>query len=444
MLVEGQIAGGCLQGIGGSLFEEFIYSDRGDPLSVTLADYLIPTAHEAPEIEMLIAEDAPSPFNPLGLKGAGEGGSMARAPRSPVPSMSARAARRHDAVTDHTSDPRGLYRRTQTMRSRRSLRSEGARNVRPMLVAAALAAAILPPQLARAQDNLKLAVGQRGNWASSVAEVGQRAGIFKKHGLTLDLLYTQGSGETQQAVIAESVDVGIAAGTMGAMSAFAKGAPVRIIAAETTGASDLYWYVKADSPIKTIKDFDGKTVAYSTNGSSTHMVVMAFIKQFGLKAKAVSTGGPIPTLTQLMSGQIDVGWAAPPDGLDQLDRGEIRYIANGNDAEIFKGQTVRVNITNARTLATRADAMKRFALAYRETARALYDDAATLQIYADWLGISTAKAKRTRDDFYPWEALNPDTITGLEAIAADAMNLKYLTAPLTKPQLDELVKLPAP
>ena len=97
------------------------------------------------------------------------------------------------------------------MTPRRSLRSEGARNVRPMLVAAALAAAILPPQLARAQDNLKLAVGQRGNWASSVAEVGQRAGIFKKHGLTLDLLYTQGSGETQQAVIAESVDVGIAA-----------------------------------------------------------------------------------------------------------------------------------------------------------------------------------------------------------------------------------------
>ena len=75
---------------------------------------------------------------------------------------------------------------------------------------------------------------------------------------------------------------------------------------------------------------------------------------------------------------------------------------------------------------------------------ALYADDATLQIYADWLGISTAKAKRTRDDFYPWEALNPDTITGLEAIAADAVNLKYLTAPLTKAQLDELVKLPAP
>ena len=78
---------------------------------------------------------------------------------------------------------------------------------------------------AHAEDSLKLTVGQRGNWATSVAEIGQRAGIFKKHGLALDLLYTQGSGETQQAVIAESVDIGIAPGTMGAMSAFAKGAP---------------------------------------------------------------------------------------------------------------------------------------------------------------------------------------------------------------------------
>jgi NitT/TauT family transport system substrate-binding protein len=297
---------------------------------------------------------------------------------------------------------------------------------------------------ANAQDNLKVAVGQRGNWATSVAEVGQRVGIFKKHGLTLELLYTQGSGETQQAVIAESVDVGIAAGTMGAMSAFAKGAPVRIISAETTGASDLYWYVKAGSPVKTIKDFDGRTVAYSTNGSSTHMVVQAFIKQFDLKAKAVATGGPIPTLTQVMSGQIDVGWSAPPDGLDQLDRGDIRFIANGNEALIFKGQTVRVNITNLKTLATRVDALQRFVKAYRETARSLYAGDATLQVYADWLGISTAKAKRTRDEFYPWEALDPDAIVGLEAIASDAVSLKYLTTPLTRAQLDELVVKLAP
>jgi aerobic carbon-monoxide dehydrogenase large subunit len=74
MLVEGQIAGGVAQGIGGALFEEFLYDARGEPLSVNFADYLMPTAREIPPIEVLITEDAPSPLNPLGLKGAGEGG----------------------------------------------------------------------------------------------------------------------------------------------------------------------------------------------------------------------------------------------------------------------------------------------------------------------------------------------------------------------------------
>ena len=74
MLVEGQIVGGMVQGLGGALFEEFVYDDNGSPLSVTFADYMLPTAHEVPDVEVLITEDAPSSLNPLGLKGAGEGG----------------------------------------------------------------------------------------------------------------------------------------------------------------------------------------------------------------------------------------------------------------------------------------------------------------------------------------------------------------------------------
>ncbi|MCC6776775.1 MAG: xanthine dehydrogenase family protein molybdopterin-binding subunit [Hyphomicrobiales bacterium] len=74
MLVAGQISGGFAQGIGGTLFEEFLYDDRGEPLSVNFADYLMPTAREIPALDIVITEDAPSPLNPLGLKGAGEGG----------------------------------------------------------------------------------------------------------------------------------------------------------------------------------------------------------------------------------------------------------------------------------------------------------------------------------------------------------------------------------
>jgi CO/xanthine dehydrogenase Mo-binding subunit len=73
-LVEAQIAGGLAQGIGGALLEEFGYDENGEPLSVTFADYLMPTAREIPQADILITEDAPSPLNPLGLKGAGEGG----------------------------------------------------------------------------------------------------------------------------------------------------------------------------------------------------------------------------------------------------------------------------------------------------------------------------------------------------------------------------------
>jgi CO/xanthine dehydrogenase Mo-binding subunit len=74
MLVEGQIIGGLAQGLGGALFEEFTYTDGGDPLAVTFADYLMPTSREVPAVETFLSEDAPSPLNTYGFKGAGEGG----------------------------------------------------------------------------------------------------------------------------------------------------------------------------------------------------------------------------------------------------------------------------------------------------------------------------------------------------------------------------------
>jgi NitT/TauT family transport system substrate-binding protein len=292
-----------------------------------------------------------------------------------------------------------------------------------------------------AQDKLKLAVGQRGNWDTSISEVGQLAGIFKKHGLELELVYTQGAGETLQATISGSVDIGVAAGIMGVLGAYSKGAPVRIIGAETTGASDLYWYVKSDSPIKSLKDTAGKTLAYSTNGSSTHGIVTAFMKEYGLTAKPTATGGPPGTLTQVMSDQIDIGWAAPPFGLDQLDQKQIRILASGNDASAFKGQTVRLLATTAPVLQSKKDAINRYMKAYRETIDFMYTDAG-LKVYADWLKIPEAKARRTRDDFFPKNSVDPDRITGLDSIVKDAVALKFTANELTKAQLDELIQIP--
>ena len=311
-----------------------------------------------------------------------------------------------------------------------------------LTVAIAVTLTLLPMQ-SIAQDTLKLATGQRGNWDTSIGEVGQRAGIFKKHGIVLEILYTQGAGETQQAVLSGSVDIGVATGIMGALSAFSKGAPIRIIGAETTGAGDLYWYVRSTSPIKSLKDTEGKTIAYSTNGSSTHGIVTAFMKQYDLKAKPTATGGPAPTLTQVMSGQIDVGWSAPPFGLQQLDEGKIRVIASGNDAAAFKGQTVRLLVATAPTLQSKKAIIDRFMKAYRETIDYMYsNDPAAMKIYADFVGIPLALAKRTRDDFFPKPSLDPDRIIGLDTIVKDAVDLKFTAAPLTKEQLDTLIQIP--
>jgi len=293
---------------------------------------------------------------------------------------------------------------------------------------------------AYAADTLKLAIGQRGNWENAAPELGQKAGFFAKHGLTLEILYTQGAGETLQAVISGSVDMGLGVGTAGVLGAFSKGAPVRAIANSMTGADDLFWYVPAPSPIKTLKDAAGKTIAYSTNGSSSNWAVLAFIREFGVQMKPLATGGPAATFTQTMSGQVDIGWSSPPFGVEALQQGRIRIVARESDVPAFRNQTVRLMITNTDTAEKRRDVIQRYLQAYRETLDWMYSDPAALKSYAEWVGISEALAKQVRDQFFPKENLRLERLSGLDEAMADSVNLKFLPAPLTKAQQDELFK----
>jgi NitT/TauT family transport system substrate-binding protein len=293
-----------------------------------------------------------------------------------------------------------------------------------------------------ATDVLKLAVGAPNNWDTCIPDVGQRAGIFEKHGVKLDILYTQGGGETMQAVISGSADIGIAAGTQSVMGAFAKGAPVRILAAGTTGAGDLYWYVPANSPIKSFADTDGKTAGYSTGGSSTHLTLLALIKHFGTSTTPVATGAGAVTFTEVMSGQIDVGWASPPFGLDALKDGRIRLIARGSDAPSTREQTVRVHIVNADALSQRKEAMQRFMDAYRETYEFLYADPRGVQIYAQYSKVPEDLAVRIREEFMPKPVMSPDKVSGVDAIMQDAIAFKVLAKPLSAEQISEMIQIP--
>ena len=294
---------------------------------------------------------------------------------------------------------------------------------------------------ARAEDTLKVAIPQRGAWDAGVADLGQRGGIFKKHGLNLDILYVQAGPESIQALIGGSIDIATASGVSAAVGTFAKGAPIRIIGSEMIGGPDLYWYVPSNSPIRRVEDFNGKTVAYSLTGSSSHAALLALIAQYKLTAKPTSTGNIASTITQTMTGQVDVGFGAAPFGLDLVEDGKIRIIATGNDVASLRTRTVRVNLTNVSNLQSRRDALVRFNQAYRETVDWMYSDPAALKHYGEYSSLPEKIVLRVRN-LIPKESLATDRVQGMDQIMADAVAGKFSPAPLNAEQVKELVQIP--
>jgi NitT/TauT family transport system substrate-binding protein len=305
-----------------------------------------------------------------------------------------------------------------------------------------LALAIFAGSLATAtaQDSFKVAVPQRGVWDAAVPELGMRGGIFQKHGLNLEILYTQAGPESIQALISGSVDIATAAGATAAFGTFAKGAPVRIISSEIIGSPDLYWYVPANSPIRKVEDFNGKTVAYSLAGSSSHAGLLALIAQHNLQVKPTSTGNIPGTVTQTMSGQVDVGFGAIPFALDMVEDGRIRMIVTGNDVAALRTRTGRVNLTNVTTLQNRKDALTRFHAAYKETIDWMYSDPAALKHYSEFSKVPEKVAARVRE-LMPKATMAPERIVGVDQIMREAVQNKFLREPLTQEQIAELIRI---
>ena len=310
-------------------------------------------------------------------------------------------------------------------------------------LALALAATAVLTTSAAAEDTLKMVMGQINNWENQSPVLGQQAGIYKKHNVVVEMTGSQGAGETIQAVISGSADLGGGVGVAGALRAMSKGAPIRILLPMFTGTSDLYWYVKADSPLKSLKDAtEQNTIAYSTNGSSTHNIVTAFIQELGAKAKPTATGGPPGTMTAVMSGQVDIGWAAPPIGLQDIKDGKIRILARGSDVPSLRSQTVRCLIVNKNALETKKDVIARFVAAYREGVDWMYADPKAMQMYADKMKISLDIVKQSAAEFQPLATMQTDEMKDMDGIVRDAVKLKFLDKPLTKEEIAEFIQIP--
>jgi NitT/TauT family transport system substrate-binding protein len=293
-----------------------------------------------------------------------------------------------------------------------------------------LAVTALPAQ---ALDQIRIAAGARGNWETAAAELGLTSGIFAKHGLQAEVLWTQGSGETLQATAAGSADVGVGLGLAAAMAAWLKGAPILPIANASTGP-DLYWYVPAASPIKSLKDAAGKSMAYSTTGSSSYMALIALGKLYKVDVKPTGTGNPAATLAQVMSGQVDIGWAGPPFGIDQVEAGKLRIVAREEELADFQNQTARIMVSPVSFIKNRPQALEAFRAAYAETIDWMYQSPDAMKAYTAFSGASPEVTKRVREDFFPKKALELNRLSGVNEAMRDAVEMKFLPAPLTTEQ----------
>jgi len=315
------------------------------------------------------------------------------------------------------------------------------RNLCYVASSAAMLLAAMPR--ASAEDKLIVATARHGAWESAAAELGQQAGIFKKHGLVLEFMFTRDNAETEQCVMSGSADIGSAVSAMEVMRSYSFGAHLRIISAHMTGSTD-YWYVLKSSPIHSVGNIAGKIVGYETNGSSSQYDAIDFLRKFGVNAKLALTGGANATFNHLKAGIIDIGWGSPPFGVDRVAKGDIRIIARANDVPKIRNKTTSVMITNTDTLKKRKDVLTRYVQAYREAVEWMYTDPAALERYAELADVSEGEAQQLRDTFFPKDMLLPGNIVGLNMIAKDAVVLGYIRKRLSRRELRDLVQIAMP
>jgi NitT/TauT family transport system substrate-binding protein len=299
---------------------------------------------------------------------------------------------------------------------------------------------VLPglPSVARAADTIRCAIGHKNEWDTMIVQQGLDEGFFQKAGVAVEPTYTEGGSDTIQIVAVGTADIAIGAGITSVIGAFGHGANVKILGPEMNGASDTYWYVRADSPIKTMADMNGKTMAYSRFGSTTYLAMKLLAAQAKVTPTFVASGDVSPTLTQVMSGQLDAGWASAPYNFDLLEAGKIRVLAHEDDAPQLRDRTIRVNVINSTYLAQHPAAVAAFMKAYAQTVDWMYANEGALRRYAKWNDFGMDIARETLK-YYPKRSLGATSINGLQQSVDDAITFKSISGALTREQLRDLV-----
>jgi ABC-type nitrate/sulfonate/bicarbonate transport system substrate-binding protein len=315
------------------------------------------------------------------------------------------------------------------------------RNIGKATAIAALAAGLYAAP-AVALERVNVAIGQRGIWDTLATVFAKDLGFFEKLGLDVRHIKTRGGAETARVVMTGDMNFGMDIGVLGAIGAYSKGGPIRIVSSQMIGTADLFWYVRSDSKLKTVNDISGAQIGYSRPGSGTNMTLLTLAAYLKLTPKLVSTGGIGGTRTQVMSGQVDAGWSVAPFGLDLVQKGEARILFKGDIVKPLANVSIRVNIVNSDWLAKNRATARKFMQGYYQGLKWMYGPgkAEATKRFAKFNKLSMAVAKDAVA-FYKldYNALAP--IRDLDKAIELALQYKRIKKPLTAAQKAELVQI---
>jgi NitT/TauT family transport system substrate-binding protein len=308
---------------------------------------------------------------------------------------------------------------------------------RALLGAAALVAGAFPSVAA---EKLTVSIGQRGGWDTWIVPLGIETGIFARRGLEITPLWTTGGADTLNPTLVGSAQYSVGPPLTTVLGAHEKGGAVRIMGNQMRGARDIFWYVKADNPIKSLKDADGKTVSYSRVGSATHIVVTALADRYGIKPKYVGTGTIPATRTQVFTGQIDVGWGNASQLLDMFASGEARIVVRGAELTDYNDVTLRAVSANADFIRQNPAVAKAFDAAYQESVDWIYANLEqALAAFCKEFNHPVDAMRERVLEFYPKESVSLWPVTGIDRQVAEAIQFKSIAKAPTEAELKDLV-----
>ena len=286
--------------------------------------------------------------------------------------------------------------------------------------------------VARAAEVVRVAVPDRGAWNTSFTELGQQQDFFQEQNLDVEIVHVADEASLEKALISGEADIAVAAGFPDIVAAWVKGAPIKIISPEATGAPDIFWFARAGGPITSMRDLHGQPVGYEAPGTLSYFVLLALLKEAGVDdARLVPTGTADNGIPMVLGAQLFASWGGPVAAAKDLLANEVHLIGRGNDLAQVRNETVRVNVANAKFLASHRASVLGFLKAYRTSVDWAYSSRAALEDYAKLSDQSLEFVKYIVREFASKDANQLDEIKGEEGALAEAIASGRIPSTLT-------------